>query len=201
MTQQVAAVARDARELLRQAQVEVALVVEAGQAVALGDLVRAPRVEQVLDRDRRVVGEDLEQPAVLLAEAAGPRAVDELEHAAHRRLDADRHAEHRLRLEAVGQVVASGRRTDRRRRRRSCRRRRSRRRGPTMPMRAFIRLPSRASPSAPKVAMKTSSFSSRSSVFLVIGSSRRIEPASEGTNSLAFWRISRRKRSISISPE
>ena len=48
--------------------------------------------------------------------------------------------------------------------------------------------------------MKTSSFSSRSSEFLVIGSSRRIEPASDGTNSLAFWRISRRNRSISISP-
>ena len=104
MTQQVAAVARDARELLRQAQVEVALVVEAGQAVALGDLVGAPRVEQVLDRDRGVVGEDLEQAPVLLAEAAGRRAVDELEHAADGRLDADRHAEDRLGLEAVGQV-------------------------------------------------------------------------------------------------
>ena len=100
----VAAVARDPGELLRQAQVQVALVVEAGQAVALGDLVRAPRVEQVLDRDRGVVGEDLEEPPVLLAEPAGPGAVDELEDAADRGLDADRHAEHGLRLEAVGQV-------------------------------------------------------------------------------------------------
>ena len=96
---QVAAVAGDARKLLGQAQVEVALVVEAGQPVSLGHLVGAPRVEQVLDRDRSVVGEDLEEAAVLLAEAAGPQAVDELEHAAHRRLDADRHAQHGLGLE------------------------------------------------------------------------------------------------------
>ena len=34
--------------------------------------------------------------------------------------------------------------------------------------------------------MKTSSFSMRSSEFFVIGSSRRIEPASDGTNSFAF---------------
>src|SRR5689334_1243588 len=78
----VAAVAGDPRELLREPQVQVALVVQARQAVPLRDLVRAPRVEQVLDRDRRVVGEDLEQPAILLSEAAGPGAVDELEHAA-----------------------------------------------------------------------------------------------------------------------
>ena len=42
---------------------EVAVVVETGQVVALGDLLGAPAVEHVLDRDRDVVGEDLEQVA------------------------------------------------------------------------------------------------------------------------------------------
>ena len=57
--------ARQRRDRLLERRVEVAVVVEAGQVVALGDLLRQPAVEHVLDRDRDVVGEDLEQVAVL----------------------------------------------------------------------------------------------------------------------------------------
>ena len=44
---------------------QVAVVVQAGQVVALGDLLGLAAVEHVLDRDRDVAGEDLQQVAVL----------------------------------------------------------------------------------------------------------------------------------------
>ena len=51
---------------------------------------------------------------------------------------------------------------------------------------------------SPNEAMNTSSFSRRAAT-LRKGSSSRMEPDSDGTNSFAFWRIWRRTRSRSMS--
>src|SRR5438270_3119166 len=67
-----------------------------------------------------------------------------------------------------------------------------------MPNFAESRWPMRLRLAWPNVAMKTSSFSRRMAT-LRKGSSRRIEPDSDGTNSFAFCRIWRRTRSRSMS--
>src|SRR3954451_18538732 len=67
-----------------------------------------------------------------------------------------------------------------------------------MPNFAESRWPIRLRLAWPNVAMKTSSFSRRMAT-LPKGSSRSIEPDSDGTNSFAFCRICRRTRSRSMS--
>jgi hypothetical protein len=64
---QVLALLAAAADLLGKRDVEVAVVEQAGEVVALGDLLGLTGVEHVLDRDRDVAGEDLEQIAVLAA--------------------------------------------------------------------------------------------------------------------------------------
>ena len=65
-TRLVAGLAR-VGERLGEADVEPAVVVEAGQVVLLRQLVRALGVERVLQRERGVAGEDLQQRHVALA--------------------------------------------------------------------------------------------------------------------------------------
>ena len=92
---EVLALAARVLDRRRQRGVQVAVVVEVGQVVALGQLLRLPAVERVLHRDRDVVGEDLEQVLVLRAVEAGLLPVEQLEHAADLVGDADRHRHHR----------------------------------------------------------------------------------------------------------
>ena len=88
------------REELGEADVEPAVVVEAGQVVALGQLVRALGVERVLEHERGVAGEDLQQGLVALRERGAVGLVDQLEDAADVLPDVDRHADDGVRLVA-----------------------------------------------------------------------------------------------------
>ncbi len=69
---------------------EVAIVVEAGQIVPFGDFLSLATIEHVLDRDRDVTGEDLQQVEVLLAVMVGIAPVDELKDPADLVLDPNR---------------------------------------------------------------------------------------------------------------
>ncbi len=100
-----------------QREVEVAIVVEAGEVVPFRVLVRQLAVEDVLDRDRDVVGEDLQEIAIGAAVLGRTLAIDELEDAADLDADPDRDRDQGLRLvlrlgvdARVEQIVLAARR-------------------------------------------------------------------------------------------
>ena len=86
------------RHCFRQTDVEPAIVEQTGQVIFARQLVSAFAVERVLQRERRVTGEDLQQRFVAVDEWFAVETIDQLQHATDMLADVDGHADDRVGL-------------------------------------------------------------------------------------------------------
>ena len=90
-----------------QRDVQIMIVEQAGEIVSLSELLSPASIEDVLDGDGDITGEDAQQIAVLFAVFRGVVAIDQLEDATHVMLDPNGNGHQRLAL-VLGQLVYAG---------------------------------------------------------------------------------------------